>query len=86
MILMYICICSAITDKQIKTAVANGASTLEDLQFELGVAINCGRCAESAMELLPVPEFEHHLHATEITRSRRQAANDTQLTAAVVAQ
>ena len=53
MILMYICICNAITDSQIKQAVADGATTLADLQFELGVATGCGRCTESALELLP---------------------------------
>ena len=79
MILMYICICNAITDRQIKEAVENGATTLGDLQFELGVATGCGRCMESAMELLPTPAFETRLHATEISRSRRQAANDMEL-------
>lgn len=80
---MYICICNAITDRQIKEAVVNGAATLADLQFELGVATGCGRCAESAMELLPTPLLECTLKATEVSRPQRQAANDTQLRPAV---
>lgn len=78
MIIMYICICNAVTDRQIKEAVKNGATTLIDLEFELGVATGCGRCVESAMELLPRPLVEHVLHATEISRHQREAANDIQ--------
>lgn len=85
MILMYICICNAITDSQIKEAVANGATTLADLQFDLGVATNCGRCAESAMSLLPAMASDNVLHATEISRVQRPAANDTQVLPAAVA-
>ena len=79
MIIVYICICNAITDRQIKEAVAQGATTLADLQFDLGVATGCGRCAESAMELLPQPRVACPLQATEVSRVQRQAANDTQI-------
>jgi bacterioferritin-associated ferredoxin len=42
---MYICICRSVTDKKIKQAVCEGASTLDDLKHELGVASCCGKCA-----------------------------------------
>ena len=35
---MYVCLCNAITDRQIKETVAAGASSLTDLQAQLGVA------------------------------------------------
>jgi bacterioferritin-associated ferredoxin len=50
---MYICVCNAITERQVRTCVDAGASSLEDLQFELGVATCCGRCAGTACEYLP---------------------------------
>jgi len=50
---MFICICNAITERQVQTAVAEGASTLSDLQAQTGVASCCGCCAETAMEYLP---------------------------------
>ncbi len=53
MIRMYICICNAITEKTVIEAVNNGASTLGDLQAELGVASCCGCCAQTASEYLP---------------------------------
>ena len=33
---MFVCICNAITDRQIQETVAAGASTLGDLQAQLG--------------------------------------------------
>jgi bacterioferritin-associated ferredoxin len=45
---MYVCICNGITDRDIRTAVAQGARSLADLQSSLGVATCCGRCADCA--------------------------------------
>lgn len=52
-ILMYICICNAVTERQVRATVDAGATTLSDLQFELGVATCCGACAGTASEYLP---------------------------------
>lgn len=50
---MYICICNAVTEKQVRACVDAGAESLSDLQFELGVANCCGRCADTATDYLP---------------------------------
>lgn len=50
---MYICVCNAITERQVRACVDAGAASLDDLQFELGVASCCGRCASTACEYLP---------------------------------
>jgi len=50
---MYICVCNAITERQVHDCVAAGASTLDELRFELGVASCCGCCAQMAQEYLP---------------------------------
>ncbi|MGE4337575.1 MAG: (2Fe-2S)-binding protein [Pigmentiphaga sp.] len=50
---MYVCVCNAITEKQVRQSVAGGASTLEDLQVDLGVASCCGTCVEAAETYLP---------------------------------
>ncbi len=52
-VLMFICICNAITERQVQAAVADGASTMGDLQGQLGVATCCGCCADTAQEYLP---------------------------------
>jgi len=49
---MYVCVCQAVTDRQIRQAAADGARTLKDLRRELGVTRDCGRCASCAHECL----------------------------------
>jgi bacterioferritin-associated ferredoxin len=49
---MYVCVCRAVTDGQIRQAAQGGARTLQDLRRELGVARDCGRCASCANECL----------------------------------
>jgi bacterioferritin-associated ferredoxin len=49
---MYVCLCQGITDKEIRAAVASGATTLEALRHTLGVASQCGQCGELAGEIV----------------------------------
>ena len=49
---MYVCICNAITDKQIRKAAESGVEDLWTLQRELGVASRCGSCMEMAAAIL----------------------------------
>jgi bacterioferritin-associated ferredoxin len=49
---MYVCICKAITDKQIRRAAAGGADNLYELREVLGVAAGCGSCANMAQSIL----------------------------------
>lgn len=49
---MYVCLCNGITDRQIKATVAAGATSLADLQNQLGVANCCGCCAQLASSFL----------------------------------
>ncbi len=49
---MYVCICNAITDTEIREAMASGVTDLWGLQAQLGVATNCGSCKEVAAEIL----------------------------------
>ena len=49
---MYVCVCNAITDKQIRKAARRGVTDLYGLQQELGVAAGCGSCLEIASEIL----------------------------------
>jgi bacterioferritin-associated ferredoxin len=54
---MYVCICQAVTDRQIHQAAERGARTLKDLRRDLGVTLDCGRCATCARACL------HEAHA-----------------------
>ena len=60
---MIVCVCRRISDHQIRQAVRDGAQTIECLQRELGVATQCGRCAECACQVLR--DAKHELLAEE---------------------
>ena len=49
---MYVCVCNAITDREVRGAIALGARSLGDLQATLGVATCCRRCADCAKAIL----------------------------------
>jgi len=49
---MYVCICNAVTDSQIRKAAENGVTFMRELGNELGVGRQCGRCACTAREIL----------------------------------
>ncbi len=49
---MYVCICKAVTDKQIRRAAASGVDNLYELRAQLGVASGCGVCANEAQSIL----------------------------------
>ena len=49
---MYICICNAITDRDIAKAAEEGARSEDDLARNLGVGLGCGRCRSCAKSIL----------------------------------
>ena len=58
---MYVCICNAVTDRQIRKAIDQGASSLHDLKRELGVASCCGKCAATACRILDEHQARYSL-------------------------
>jgi bacterioferritin-associated ferredoxin len=49
---MYVCICNAITDREIRQAAELGATDLQQLKDGLGVATCCGDCESCAIQIL----------------------------------
>ena len=49
---MYICICNAVTEREIRQAVGLGVTTLKELREGLGVAGECGKCGSCAKAIL----------------------------------
>lgn len=49
---MYVCVCNAVTDREIVERVRSGARTLESIRIELGVTSGCGQCVECASALI----------------------------------
>ena len=49
---MYVCLCNAVSDKQIKKAISDGASSVEEIQQVSNVGKNCGSCIYAVQEML----------------------------------
>ena len=49
---MYVCVCNGISDRQIREVVDRGAGTLTEVQCYLPVANCCGRCEDTAQEVI----------------------------------
>ncbi len=70
---MIVCVCRRVSDHEIRRAASEGAVSLECLQIDLGVAMQCGRCADCAERVL----FEareghggsHHTHMIPIAQA-----------------
>ena len=60
---MYVCICKAITDQDIRQAVASGVEDLASIQTHLGAATNCGACTEHAQEVIDEALAQRLAHA-----------------------
>jgi bacterioferritin-associated ferredoxin len=64
---MYVCICNAVTDRQIKTAVQEGHGTFEKIQQQLDVATCCGQCESHAKEV--ILEAKNDKRKTRVSRA-----------------
>jgi bacterioferritin-associated ferredoxin len=49
---MYICVCNAITEREVRECVRSGCCSMDELSAELGVGTCCGRCRPMAKEIL----------------------------------
>ncbi|MEO8386307.1 MAG: bacterioferritin-associated ferredoxin [Betaproteobacteria bacterium] len=49
---MYICICNAVTEKDIRFAVESGCDSFRRVRNELGVATTCGQCKKDACRVI----------------------------------
>ena len=49
---MYVCVCQAVTDSEIREAANNGTHDLESLNDALGVGDSCGTCRETAQAII----------------------------------
>ncbi len=58
---MYICLCHAVKESELRAAVDNGHHDIEAVQAELGVASGCGGCREYAEAMI-----EDHVEASRL--------------------
>lgn len=63
---MYVCLCNAISDRQIRAVVERGAMSLAEVQAHLPVGNCCGSCQDCARTVI----YDH----LQATASRATAA------------
>ena len=49
---MYVCVCKALTERDLRQAVAEGCHSVKDLKRHIGFASECGICASCAKDFL----------------------------------
>jgi bacterioferritin-associated ferredoxin len=49
---MYVCLCKAVTDRQIRESISSGACSFRDIRNQLGVATQCGKCGQHAKSII----------------------------------
>lgn len=49
---MYVCVCNAITESQIRVAAESGVKTLRGVREYFETTRNCGRCAQATRQAL----------------------------------
>ncbi len=50
---MFVCLCNAVTDKDIKEAVLNdGVGNMRDLKEKMTIANQCGKCAQLTQAII----------------------------------
>jgi bacterioferritin-associated ferredoxin len=49
---MYVCLCKAVTDSEIREAVEEGAVHVGHLAERCGLGTGCGRCQETAQQVI----------------------------------
>lgn len=59
---MFVCVCNAVTEHDISSAIAGGCHSLRELRRQLGVGACCGRCCGYARETL-----QDALHTSQYT-------------------
>lgn len=62
---MYVCVCNAVTESDIKNAVKDGANCMHHLESKLGVSGNCGSCRCEAAACLQ-RSLEQEMGSTDL--------------------
>jgi len=64
---MYVCICNAVTDGQITTALRSGCEDVSQLSQQLGVGTCCGSCLPVAQELVENVHAARHGQHSQVS-------------------
>lgn len=49
---MYVCLCTGVTDQEIRETIAEGASSVEEVAYCTGAGTRCGSCRSAVAQLV----------------------------------
>ena len=52
---MIVCLCNALTDRDVRDAAARGAERVSQVYRECGCRVDCGKCAREVRDILRAP-------------------------------
>jgi bacterioferritin-associated ferredoxin len=50
--IMYVCVCNAVTDRQIRSQSECGRGTVAEIYRALGIKVQCGKCVRAAKRII----------------------------------
>jgi bacterioferritin-associated ferredoxin len=56
---MFICMCLAVTEVEVRSCISGGARTVEDVAERSFACTGCGGCRETIEEMLAADELAH---------------------------
>ena len=71
---MYVCVCNAVTERDIGSAVADGCCSMKELREQLGVGTCCGRCTGCARDVLHQSLHARASHQLSVSGAQALAA------------
>jgi bacterioferritin-associated ferredoxin len=69
---MYICVCKAVTDGQLRTAIDNGICTHRQLVHCFGVGKDCGKCNKEVSELVKQRTEQNAIYSMRVVSNNRK--------------
>ncbi len=69
---MYICVCKAITDSQLRTAIDSGVCSHRQLIECFGVGKDCGKCNKEVQQLLKQNSEQGNLYPLTVPPLKRE--------------
>lgn len=72
---MFVCMCRAVKESRIRSVIAEGASTVDEVEAACGAGGDCGSCREEISELISEASLTRcaRAHAERDTHAPRAA-------------
>ncbi len=71
---MYVCICNAVTEREVNDAIDAGATSVKALSRQLGVGAQCGACVGCAKVCLAKRQVEYIKYPANVFSITKQEA------------